>query len=208
MVSKRIYSTELLPGKRKFDFKFQLPGQIPPSINEQHGHIRYRVRVFFHKFLELAYDFKFYFDVNVPMNIKENPKLGFPCREESIQKICCLSCLSSTVSLIVTTTKSGFFVGQTIPIDLAIDNKSRCNVKTLVIYLVKKTRFTSMSPKKRTFTDWNIVDRLLVDRKIRRGQFENFIVNFMIPQTNPSMENKIIEIGYEILVQVKVSSRS
>lgn len=137
------------------------------------------------------------------MSFNDNPKLSFPCREENVKNVCWFRCLSSEISLTVTTPKTGYFVGQTIPLDIIIDNKTKIQINQVLVYLVKSTTYTSMSPKKRIMEDWNVVDRIPFDKNIK-NEMEHFKVNFIIPQTNPSIARKIIEISYEIMVEAKV----
>ena len=112
----------LNPGNYVLPFRFMLSGHLPSSFAGQYGHIRYELKARISTGL-------FHFDKTVSAIIQvvdrvdiNVPALMSPVQYEDEKTICCLCCASRPISLTVNVPRTGFCIGEGIPLTATLDN--------------------------------------------------------------------------------------
>ena len=192
----------LNPGQYAFPFRFALSRRLPSSFVGAHGHIRYVVEARISTGL-------FHFDKTVAANIQvvdtvdiNVPPLLNPAQYEDEKTICCLCCASPPISLTVNVPRTGFCIGEGIPLTASLDNASgrvitlRATVSQVVTYHAQgRTRshsqylssFQSPPVQGRTTFQWTPAEQLA------------------IPSAIPSIANcGIISLQYHLLIEAVI----
>ncbi|KAL5486865.1 hypothetical protein EMCRGX_G019401 [Ephydatia muelleri] len=122
---EQIPNRVLNPGQHVLPFRFVMSsGRLPSSFAGPHGHIRYTVEARISTGL-------FHFDKTVSAIIQvvdrvdiNVPALMSPVQYEDEKTICCLCCASPPISLTVNVPRTGFCIGEGIPLTASLDNGS------------------------------------------------------------------------------------
>ncbi len=193
----------LQPGRYNFPFRFVLPPRLPPSFEGGVGYIRYQVQV---RIGTGAFDhvLTHQFAVSEAVDAANSPTLQHPLQAVTKKTICCLCCASGPITTRAQVERSGFCVGDSIPVTVEIENGSgrRLTVsvnlyQNIVFYAQGRTCVTSKllagisgdAIPAHTTRTWNPGDSL------------------KIPQTNPSLSPpscSIIRITYVLKVSTIV----
>eukprot|EP00731_Ephydatia_muelleri_P018587 Em0011g627a len=114
----------LNPGQHVLPFRFVLRSGLPLSFAGPHGYIRYTVEAKILKGL-LRVNKKVSAIIQVIDRVDINiPALMSPVRFEEEKTICCLCCASPPISLTVNVPRTGFCIGEGIPLTASVDNGS------------------------------------------------------------------------------------
>ena len=115
----------LKPGQYVLPFKFALlSGRLPSSFVGEHGHIRYEVEARISTGL-FHFDKTIFTIIQVVDRVDINvPALMSPVQYEDEKTICCLCCASPPISLTVNVPRTGFCIGEGIPLTASLDNGS------------------------------------------------------------------------------------
>ena len=133
----------LAPGQYSFPFRFDIPSRAPSSFEGTVGSIRYEL----HGRIgtsPLKFDHKLAVRVPVQQVVRINePRLLQPVRQEVQKTVGCLFCTSAPIVLTVTAPKTGYCIGETLPVHVSIENGSSKRITitaTLcqgVVYMVR-----------------------------------------------------------------------
>ena len=145
----------LLPaGEHTYPFCFTLEGLVLPSSFEgSHGHIRYTVEA---TIVKVSSGFLKRSNKTVSLFIKiaelvdiNQPALLCPVHCETQKAICCLCCASAQISLTVTLPRTGYCIGEGIPVIATIQNRTsrlimlRASINQTVVYHARGATFRS-----------------------------------------------------------------
>lgn len=141
---------EVRTGIHTYNFVCQLPLPIPYSVEGQHGYVRYKV--------DLNLDIPWAFDLTAerPFTVVRYedlnffPELRLPCEFEEIKTFCCWCCKSDPLLLKVRLPRTGFGLGEKIPISVEMVNKSSTEVTHTTFTLKRVETFNSQSPSEKT----------------------------------------------------------
>ena len=193
----------LNPGQHVLPFRFALlSGRFPSSFVGKHGHIRYELEARISTGL-FHFDKKVFAIVQIVDRVDINvPALMSPAQYEDEKTICCLFCASPPISLNVNVPRTGFCIGEGIPLTASLGNGSgravtlRATVSQIVTFHAQgRTRtsshrlnsFQSPPVQGHTTFQWAPAERLA------------------IPSAIPTIANcGIISLHYTLLIEAVI----
>lgn len=189
-------------GVHTFSFECQLPSEIPYSIEAKYASIRYKVVANLKFPNDKDYQFKKTFTVARYDDLGLLPFLELPYEAETINSFCSFLCIPSSIIMKVSLPRTGFTLGETIPVTIEIINESSQSVSHTAVSLKKRERFAG--------TLGDILDTKSTILKVRsssvNGRKQNFSnVNIDVPQnllTSNQMYCRIYQIIYELKIAV------
>lgn len=207
--SKENENIEVPAGIHTYNFVCQLPLPIPYSVEGHHGHVRYKV--------DANLDIPWAFDLNDEKpftvvrsdDLKLYPELGLPVEMEEIKVFCCCWCKSEPLIVKVRIPRTGFALGEKIPVNVEIINKSSTAVLETTFAIKRIDRFNSSSPEKRRELKEKVV--LVTSRGAQRGEtvsFEETVEVPLILMTSNSRYCKVYQISYELKITAETEGMS
>jgi hypothetical protein len=197
--SKDGETTEVPVGIHTYNFVCQLPPSIPYSVEGLHGHIRYKVDAN----LDIPWAFDLHdekpFTVTRIDDLKPFPEHALPVDMEETKVFCCWWCKSDPLIIKVRLPRSGFGIGEKIPINVEIINQSSKDVLETTFALKRVDRFNATSPEKRQELKETVV--YATSRGVKAGETVSFVEYLDIPiilMTSNSRYCKIFQIMYEL----------
>jgi hypothetical protein len=197
--SKDGENMEVPVGIHTYNFVCQLPSAIPYSVEGLHGHIRYKVDAN----LDIPWAFDLHdekaFTVARFDDLKSYPELGLPIEMEETKVFCCCWCKSDPLIIKVRLPRSGYGLGEKIPVNVEIINRSSKDVLETTYALKRVDRFNSTSPEKQRELKEKVV--YATSRGAKAGETVSFIENVEVPlilMTTNSRFSKIFQILYEL----------
>ena len=132
----------LAPGQYSFPFRFDIPSSAPSSFEGTVGSIRYEL----HGRIgtgHLKFDHKLAVRVPVQQVVRiSEPRLLQPARLEVQKIVGCLFCTSAPIVLTVTVPKTGYCIGETLPVHVSIENGSSKQI-TMTATLCQRVVYTA-----------------------------------------------------------------
>lgn len=198
--SKDGENMEVRTGIHTYNFVCQLPVPIPYSVEGQHGYVRYKA--------DLNLDIPWAFDLTAERtftvvryeDLNFFPELRLPCEFEEIKTFCCWCCKSDPIVLKIRLPKTGFGLGEKIPIHVEMINKSSKDVAHTTFTLKRIETFTSQSPSEKSRTNKEEVAELR-SRGAKGGETVTLDEFLEIPQVLMISNNrycKVFQITYEL----------
>lgn len=199
MGSKDSEAAEVRAGIYTYKFECLLPENVPYSVEGKHGHIRYKVAA------NLDIPWAFDLQEEKPFSVVRNEVLNSeilrsPCEFEEIKVFCCWFCKSQPLVLKVRLPKTGFGLGEKVPIFVEMVNNSSTNVSRTNFSLKRIEQFNSHSPTVKE----KIVKETVVEKSsegVKAGQTAKLEEFLEIPQvltTSNDSHCKVFQIKYEI----------
>lgn len=141
------------PGFYAFDCLYRLPAHLPSSMKSLYGHVVYSVIVQVQsnteeiKQKEVIRDFAVVseLDLNEYANLKYM-KDNLTSEIYGCRCCCCTCCKSRVIDMVTVIPCGGYVAGDTFPIFIEVDNKSKLNIQSVVCELQEVTTFTTMVP--------------------------------------------------------------
>ncbi|KAE8741271.1 hypothetical protein FOCC_FOCC013193 [Frankliniella occidentalis] len=121
----------LSPGDYVYAFQCLLPPTLPNSFEGVHGHIRYTTKAVVHRPWKFDHGARAAFTVVAPLDLNMYPQARAPIEREQSKHFCCLWCKSGPLTMSVRVPHGGYVPGQTILLQIQIDNASTTNVRNL-----------------------------------------------------------------------------
>ncbi|XP_058825945.1 arrestin domain-containing protein 2-like [Topomyia yanbarensis] len=191
---------ELPPGTHTYTFSCVLPPNLGTSVEADHGHIRYTLKVVMERPWKLNKSYKMPFTVMQPVDLNYERSAGLPIKVQNIKTIYCFPCGSSSVNMFVNIPVSGYVSGQTIPVKIDVDNRSMTDMDAISTKLVQLITLISQTPYKRL----KIVPKVIVKTrcsgvcKRSKKSYEQYL---LIPPTPPtSTVCDVLHVNYSIEV--------
>ncbi|CAO4366122.1 unnamed protein product [Caenorhabditis nigoni] len=169
-------SNLLIPGTYAWPFSYRLPSNIPPSFEGKYGYIRYSVTA--------EVDRPWRFDKTSKRCITVSPLLDLnfisnamtPLQDQTSENLGCCCFKKGYLSVKLDIPKTGFVLGETVPINLHIVNKSSVNVTMVTATILQRCTFMAY----RNGTIFNFTEISGVTRgEVKRNS------NTVITQTQP-----------------------
>lgn len=198
---------ELVAGNHIFNFTIKLPLNIPSSIEEDKGYIRYSAHVILkrpkHNDLKISRNFNVIRTIDLNKNF---PDKKLPVEVEKISKLGCFCCSKSSLILTVKIPGTAFVSGQTFKISTNVINLTRSELESVDISFVKRVFYFSSSLGSKSKEKTSVVKSESIRSPEIIGGKIFYIKNFQIPKVVPSTENscRVIQVSYEIHVGSKV----
>ena len=132
----------LAPGQYSFPFRFDIPSSAPSSFEGTVGSIRYELHGRIGTGL-LKFDHKLAVRVPLQQVVRiSEPRLLQPARQEVQKTVSCLFCTSAPIVLTVTVPKTGYCIGETLPVHVSIENGSSYQI-TMTATLCQRVVYTA-----------------------------------------------------------------
>ena len=197
--SKDGENSEVPVGIHVYHFVCQLPSVIPYSIEGQYGHIRYKVDVN----LDIPWAFDLHeekpFTVARFDDLKLFPELELPIEMEEIKVFCCCWCKSDPLIIKVRLPKTGFGLGEKIPVNVEIINRSSKDVLETTFAIKRVDKFNSTSPEKQRELKEKVAYTTARGAKV--GETVSFVEHIEVPlilMASNSRYCEIFQISYEL----------
>uniref|UniRef100_A0A8D9AD50 Arrestin domain-containing protein 2 n=1 Tax=Cacopsylla melanoneura TaxID=428564 RepID=A0A8D9AD50_9HEMI len=188
-------------GSHVYHFSCTLPTNIPSSFKKNRSHVRYTIKATLDRPWALDDHAEEEFIVVNPYNLNTDMKAKEPIHQETSKNYVCLTGLSGLIQIVLTAPYTGVVPGQTLPINISIDNKSSVIVDKVKIKLTKTLRWRAKNPiSKRKVTKLDLTKETLdgVGAHSSRSWNHQFVVP-MFEYVNLSI-CKYIEQEFELSV--------
>lgn len=195
---KKESETSIEKGTHIYDFEFQLPSNLPYTIEGKYGHVRYFVKATLD--LPWAFDLQSEIAVLIVRNDHVNALIdcNLPVEVEEMKTFCCWCCKSGPLTLKVNLPKQGYQIGEEIPVSVQVRNQSAKRIDETSIELLKVHRFFSHDPFKKVKEQReSIVEFVVKD--------ETFITNLEIPDTLTISNEKFCNV-YQVCYEIKITA--
>jgi hypothetical protein len=197
--------SELQPGKRTWNFKTDLPFELPSSTTEKYGSIAYKVVVTFERPWKFNLEHIEEFTVIKPLAL--SPALKNPT-EQDIRRTFMTGVLETKpIKATIFLPATGFIPGETINIKVDLVNPTYYDVKHLRVSLIKVTDHKSQTPYQQTEQTRTKLEKVTAGQPFCNGT-RKYEINFHIPENVvPTITDKncpILNVSYLIRVKVKL----
>lgn len=179
-----------------------LPPDVPTSVEESIGHIRYTASVILERPWKFDLTYKVGLTVIRQLDLNtELPSSRLPTSTEEVKTFCCLFCASKPFVMTTTLPMAAFVAGQSINITTDIVNPTTVEVDFVEITFMKIATFRSDFPSSKVRKDYKTIQKEVCSGNI--GIIEKL---FIVPLIPPSTYNKcrVVDVSYEIHVKAKV----
>ena len=133
-------------GRHSLPFHFVLPQHIPSSFEGRVGWVRYEL---LGRIVTGVIKKEHSVEIDIPVmeivNINRDPLLIEPTNIQVQKRVWCFPCILANVCMVVSMARTGFCVGEDIPLNISLENCSRCEV---VITAILKQKITYMANEK------------------------------------------------------------
>jgi Arrestin (or S-antigen), N-terminal domain/Arrestin (or S-antigen), C-terminal domain len=203
--SKDGETVEVPAGVHNYKFACPLPPTVPYSVDGEHGHIRYKVDAN----VDIPWGFDLQADKTFTVcrreDLNEFAELRLPCEVEEIQTFCCWFCESDPLMLKVRLPKTGYALGEEIPVHVEMFNKSTKDVEKTIFTLKRVDTYNSQNIPKTKVCKEEIVESSSVG--VKAGETVSFDHAVQIPQTL-MLSNKRSCSVYQISYELKVTAET
>lgn len=192
---------ELPAGEHNFVIAYALSQFLPTSFKCRNGAIKYKILVTVDRPWKMKSKFQFPFTVIRPLDLnKEGDFIKNPVKEE-LSKTFKLDFTSEPLSMSASIPFSGYVPGQTITVNVQVNNQSKTHVKEIKVSLKKIVTMISQKPKRKS------IDLVIGEAKVSSDavpvltvqQFEKKLV---VPSLPPNITNcNVIHVQYELRVK-------
>ncbi len=195
-----------MTGTHYYSFSYSLPSDLPSTVKEAHGEIRYSITLIFDRPFKLGLKYPFDFTVVRPLNL--NGFLKIPVKQEVTKNYFWMTCGRKPIVMTADLPRSGFLVGDKVTISINLHNSTRIKIQKLEVNLIKFGEYRSQRPRKSTKLVEHCEYMEIVE--IPNDGSNPPEISMTIPQCTPSSEIDqvgIIKISYKIQIKAKVSPR-
>lgn len=201
---------EVSAGVHLYKFSCRIPKNAPGSAEGKCGFIRYKVDVN----LDIPYmpdmNSEKYFVVIRHEDLNNYPELRMPNDVEEVKTFCCLFCESDPVMVKMSTTASGFTLGDKVLVKVEIFNRSNVKFTKSVLSLNRIESFSSFIPVEKTKKEVTPITAVTT-KGVEPKKNVSFHEVIHIPQ-NASVSNdrisNVFQLTYEIKFYMKGSKNS
>lgn len=196
-------SSTMTPGHHSFPFVFVLPYNIPSSFEGRVGWVRYDL---LGRIVTGVVRKEHSVEIDIPVmeivDINRDPFLNVPANIQVQKRVWSFVCTFANVCMLVNMSRTGFCVGEDIPLNVSLENSSRHEIVVTAI-LKQKITYTSKRNKKQ-FDKATVVR--VSSHPIGPRTSTIWPTNLQVPQGEaPSQNYDPIHIGYRIKVVASVA---
>lgn len=188
-------------GVYNYKFSQHLPPQIPYSVKSDYGEISYKI------IATLVTDWAKDLTAKKPFTVLRYedlnlfPELRMPLEVEKIKTFCCFPCGSKPLIINLMIPRRGFALGEEIPVEVQLVNRSSTPVKETILVLKRLERYISKSPHNSIKKiDINIAK--VTSRGAKAGEITSFLMNLEVPRSALKSNDKYCEI-FQITYELK-----
>lgn len=144
-------SEQLNEGLHECPFAFQLPDELPSSMEAKHGWIKYYVKIKLgHTWLPSS-RIMAEFVVQTKLDLNSLSNVARPAEVAASKSLCCLWCKQGPVSAKVAIPQLGYVPGQRIRVNCEVDNKSKNLQVRPYLKMRLETKFQATTGKTKTW---------------------------------------------------------
>lgn len=196
---------EVSAGVHLYKFANKVPNKAPASAEGKHGFIRYKVEVN----LDIPYmpdlNASEYFTVIRHEDLNNYPELRLQSEVEEVKTFCCFFCESDPLLLKISVPKTGFSIGEKIPVEVEVFNRSSYKFTKSIFTLYRVETFHSYTPLEKSRKNYVITSTLTAEG-VEPRKNAKFTECIMVPQ-NTAISNErlcdVFQISYEIKLTMK-----
>lgn len=196
---------EVPAGVHTYNFEIMLPALLPYSVEGQKGFIRYKAEVTLD--IPWGLDFESKRPIRIvrydDLNLVESPNYRQPLEYKELKTFSCCCWASKPVYITMRLDKTGFGLGDRIPIKVKIVNNSSSNVCSTRFNLIRTEQFTSFAPAGTKHFSSTVVSK--VGKGARAGETADFVEFLEIPPnltTSNSFYCDVFKITYHVNCKV------
>lgn len=146
-----------------------------------------------------------YFTVVRHEDLNNYPELRLQSEVEEVKTFCCFFCESDPLLLKISVPKTGFSVGEKIPVEVEVFNRSSYKFTKSIFTLYRVETFHSYTPLEKSRKNY-VVTNTLTSEGVEPRKNAKFTENIMIPQ-NAAISNRrlcdVFQISYEMKLTMK-----
>ena len=181
-----------------FPFCFSLPSNIPSSFEGRVGWVRYEL---FGRIVTGVTKTEHVVKIEVPVleiiDINQQPLLVVPTNIQVRKRVWNFPCTFGTVSVIVSLARTGFCIGEDIPLNISLENGTRCDI-FITASLRQKITYTAKR-KKRQFDKATVVR--VTSHRFSGRTSTIWPTNLSIPlEEAMSQDYELVNISYRVKV--------
>lgn len=194
-----------ISGTHTYDFHYNLPPNLPPSLEEHFGHTRYKVKAIVDRPWRIDYKCKERFTILPHLDLNYLPQARTNLMIQTSKSLKFLLVTSGNVSLTVCGPKTGFACGEPVMLSVQVDNDSESEVSGIVLEVEKRFVFTAQHPRRNTrHVDCDIVT-FHCNQVVGAKQKKQFYSTLIIPSTLPTtLVESVVSIQYLLKVICKI----
>ncbi|XP_063700379.1 arrestin domain-containing protein 2-like [Culicoides brevitarsis] len=201
-------NTEVNEGLHTYNVSFPLPTNLPSSIDESNGYVRYD--------LKAKYDISWGFDkdssstfyVTSRLDLNEFPHLLEPVKDVREKTFGCCCCKTDPMQLINILPRAGFVLGEFIPVTIQIVNNSDVRIEGVRVKFKEEITFITRSPRTDTRSSTKTLNEHFFETPIAPYQNKIFQTEFFLdPEHDFKLFNGcgIINSEYYIISEAEAS---
>ncbi|XP_055550749.1 arrestin domain-containing protein 3-like [Wyeomyia smithii] len=196
---------ELLPGIHTYRFSCALPTNLVTSLEAEHGHIRYTVKVILERSWKRDQSYKVAFTVLRHVDLNQEYDIRLPLKMDKAKTFLCGPCSSKPMHISAQVPITGFVPGQTIAVKIDVDNQSSKNLDAIATMLVRTVSFISQTPYMKIREISSIVAETRCAGVKRQNQ-GSFVQHLLVPPLPPTSRTcQVLTVTYSVLVEGKIS---
>lgn len=191
-----------------YKFHYQMPFLLPSSFEGTYGRVWYRAIGYLEppngeKYLESVIQKRFYVVSPLDLSLDREAVKKLSMELESMYSCCCKS---RPVAITVKAPSIGYCPGQTIPLEVLVSNRSKFEVKSLTVSLVKREVYHCYDPK----AQYALPEEVISEMKkcgITRNTRRKFRIELLVPDMiAPNLRYcGIIDVDYLLKVSYDMS---
>ncbi|KAG5666924.1 hypothetical protein PVAND_014929 [Polypedilum vanderplanki] len=204
--------SQIEPGMYDFDANFQLPYDIPSTMEcikgywkNANGSIKYKLEVHVTSLWKPNWKFDNNFTVIAPLDLNQlSPVMHVPLMQEVMRKFS-FDFSSKELYMSASIPQRGYTPGEAICVTVNLHNMTRVRIQSVRISLNKIMVLTSQKPIVEVVRIL-IVETLEYCDQVKPQLHRIFSKTLRVPAVEPNIDNcEIIKVGYEIAVKAKPS---
>ncbi|GMT17657.1 hypothetical protein PFISCL1PPCAC_8954, partial [Pristionchus fissidentatus] len=130
-------------GTHKFPFKFLLPSNCPPSFEGTHGYVRYYCKAKIDRPWKFDHTAKRLFTVVPTFDLNLVPSAAHPASTNHAKELGFLFFKSGTINLTARLCKGGFVPGESIQVQVDVENNTSKSITKIELKLVEMSRYVA-----------------------------------------------------------------
>lgn len=194
---------DLDPGEHFYNFKFELPKDLPPSVAGLYGHTTYLVFVKINlagqqkQSKEASFTIIGHLDLNNVLGAKAPFLINI---SEGVGLVCwlCVGLVRAAISV----NRHGFVIGEIVPFSIQVHNNSCRRLLSIKVQLIQYLKYHASQPHENV----KMEERVITDtdfKGIRAKSSRTIDASFYVPLVPPTNSDSAIEISYKFSLILK-----
>jgi Arrestin (or S-antigen), C-terminal domain/Arrestin (or S-antigen), N-terminal domain len=201
-------TVELTAGQHKMNISYMLASNLPTSFKCRNGSIKYKIQMIVERTWKKNPVFEFPFTVIRPLNLNTEAALLKTPLTEELSKNFTLDFTSEPLFMSASIPFRGYVPGQTIHLEILVNNQSKTRVKEIKVSLKKIVSLCSTKPRK-AVKELIIPEGKVFTDPVPVLTLQNFKKEIVVPSLPPNISNsQVLSVRYELRVKAVTSGLS